>query len=213
MKQQDTPSVPVRSRRYLAVLSILASVLVVTTSCEPAPVPEPISTGTYTVKRGDTFAKIGAEVGVTPSRLVAANQMTLKTVIHPGNVLKLPAGRSAAFGSALAVEAQRHVGKRYVWGATGPTTFDCSGLVVYSASKAGESIPRWSAAMMKTRTQPVSKSQMRPGDLLLIHVPVSHVAIYIGNDKVVHAANSSTGVIVSPVSRYRNSSWVVGRLR
>lgn len=201
-----------RSTRLAVVVSMLMAVLLAS-GCEPAPTPGTGRSSTYVVKRGDSFKSIAAEVGVAPARLTAVNSMTPSTVIHPGDVLKLPAGRSAAFGVALATEAQRHVGKRYVWGAAGPTTFDCSGLVVYSSLRAGEGIPRWSSAMMKERTQWIPKSQMRPGDLMLIHDPVTHVGIYVGNDRVVHAANSSTGVINSPVSRYRNSTWTVGRLR
>ncbi|GEL19385.1 C40 family peptidase [Pseudonocardia asaccharolytica] len=92
------------------------------------------------------------------------------------------------------------VGAPYRWGAAGPSAFDCSGLVVWAFGKAGVSLPRTSRAMSTVGT-PVAKSDLRPGDLVFFYRPVSHVAIYVGNGKVVHASTSGQPVKISDMNR------------
>ena len=76
----------------------------------------------------------------------------------------------------------------YRYGAAGPDAFDCSGLVNWAYKNAGVSLPRTSRAM--SRSAPRSpKADLRPGDLVFFYRPVSHVAIYIGDGKVVHASS------------------------
>ncbi len=84
-------------------------------------------------------------------------------------------------------------GDPYVYGAEGPSAFDCSGLTQYSWRKAGESIPRTSRSQ-STFGRAVSKSNLRPGDLVFFYSPVSHVAMYIGAGYIVHAPYSGTVV-------------------
>lgn len=92
---------------------------------------------------------------------------------------------SGRAGVAVAT-ARAQVGKPYVWGATGPGSFDCSGLTGYSWRAAGVTLPRTSrqqyAAGMK-----VSRSALQPGDLVYFGSPIYHVAIYIGNNMMVSA--------------------------
>ena len=94
--------------------------------------------------------------------------------------------------------ALAQVGDSYVYGAAGPSSFDCSGLTMMAWAAAGVSLPHSSGAQMGSGT-PVSQSQLAPGDLVFYYSPVSHVGIYIGNGQIVHAANPSTGVQVAPV--------------
>jgi peptidoglycan DL-endopeptidase CwlO len=107
-----------------------------------------------------------------------------------------------AGGSGTAQTAVRtalaQVGDPYVWGAAGPNAFDCSGLVQYAYAAAGISLPH-SSAMQATMGTPVSRSALRPGDLLFFYSPVSHVGIYIGNGQMVHAATSGSPVKVASV--------------
>jgi len=109
---------------------------------------------------------------------------------------------SAASGKATSAmnKALSKLGAPYVWGATGPNAFDCSGLVSWSYKQIGVSLPRSSAAQSRVGT-PVAKSDLRPGDLVFFYNPVSHVAIYIGNGKVVHASTSGQPVKISELSR------------
>lgn len=96
--------------------------------------------------------------------------------------------------AAQAVEyALAQVGKSYVWGTAGPNTFDCSGLMSYAYDKVGVSLTRSSRAQSSSGTK-VSKSELKPGDLVFYYSPVSHVGMYIGNGKIVHAANPRSGV-------------------
>jgi cell wall-associated NlpC family hydrolase len=89
--------------------------------------------------------------------------------------------------------AVAQLGKPYRWGATGPGSFDCSGLTSYAWAKAGVNLPRTSR-MQYAGTTRISRSELRPGDLVFYHSPISHVAIYMGDGKVVEAPNSSNNV-------------------
>ena len=90
------------------------------------------------------------------------------------------------------------VGDAYVYGASGPDAFDCSGLTMMAWGQAGVSLPH-SASQQSQMGTPVSSSDLQPGDLVFYYSPVSHVGIYIGNGKIVHAANPNSGVEISDV--------------
>ena len=92
--------------------------------------------------------------------------------------------------------ALAQVGDAYVWGASGPDAYDCSGLTMAAWAAAGVSLPHSSSAQMSSTT-PVSTSDLQPGDLVFYYSPVSHVGIYIGNGQIVDAANPGTGVRVA----------------
>lgn len=94
------------------------------------------------------------------------------------------------------------VGKRYVYGAAGPDTFDCSGLVMFAYRAAGVSLPHSSRAQY-TYGKPVASGQWVAGDLLFFGSSagsIHHVAMYIGNGNIVHASTSGVPVKVVPVS-------------
>ena len=91
------------------------------------------------------------------------------------------------------------VGGPYVYGGTGPTGFDCSGLTGAAWRAAGVSLPRTSQAQYSVGV-PVSMSQLQPGDLVFYYSGITHVGMYIGNGKIVHAANPRTGISVTSVS-------------
>ena len=94
--------------------------------------------------------------------------------------------------------ALAQVGKSYVWGAAGPSGFDCSGLTMMAWRQAGVSLPHSSSAQYGGGTK-VSTSALQPGDLVYYYSPISHVGIYIGNGQIVDAANPSTGVRITSV--------------
>ena len=112
-----------------------------------------------------------------------------------------PAPSASVSGRAgAAVDyALAQVGDAYVWGAAGPDGFDCSGLTMMAWAQAGVSLPHSSSMQMSSGT-PVSQSQLQPGDLVFYYSPVSHVGIYIGDGKIAHAANPSTGVEVTSLN-------------
>nr|WP_202885590.1 C40 family peptidase [Kribbella sandramycini] len=96
--------------------------------------------------------------------------------------------------------AMNQLGDPYVWGDEGPNSFDCSGLMLYAWKKAGVSLPHSSKAQKSSGGRPVSKSQLMPGDLVFFYSPVSHVGMYIGNGRMVHAPRSGKPVQVASIS-------------
>jgi cell wall-associated NlpC family hydrolase len=102
--------------------------------------------------------------------------------------------------AAAAVKyALAQVGKAYVYGAAGPSAFDCSGLTMAAWSQAGVGLPHSSGAQMGSG-RPVSQSELQPGDLVFYYSPVSHVGMYIGNGQIVNALNPGAGVRISGVN-------------
>ncbi|HSE07290.1 MAG TPA: NlpC/P60 family protein [Nocardioidaceae bacterium] len=87
------------------------------------------------------------------------------------------------------------VGDAYVYGAAGPDAWDCSGLTMMAWRQAGVSLPHSSSGQMSAGPS-VSSSDLQPGDLVFYYSPVSHVGMYIGDGKIVHAANPESGVEV-----------------
>jgi cell wall-associated NlpC family hydrolase len=114
------------------------------------------------------------------------------SVVAPpvGSVVAGSGAAQAAVNTALA-----QVGDPYVWGASGPDSFDCSGLMQYAYAAAGVSLPH-SSGMQSQMGAPVSRSALQPGDLVFFYSPVSHVGMYIGNGQMVHAATSGQPVKV-----------------
>lgn len=103
------------------------------------------------------------------------------------------------------------VGNEYVWGATGPETFDCSGLVQYVYKNAlGKNIPRTSYEQSKFG-QSVDKENLQVGDLVFFDTMgkgrVSHVGMYVGNNEFVHAANENDGIKKSKLTGYYNTHY------
>ena len=98
-------------------------------------------------------------------------------------------------GPALSY-ALAQVGKSYVYGAAGPSSFDCSGLTMAAWSQAGVSLPHSSSAQYNSG-QHISESELQPGDLVFYYSPISHVGMYIGGGKIVNALNPGSGVKVS----------------
>ena len=111
---------------------------------------------------------------------------------------------SAPVIHAFLQAAVSRLGMPYVWGANGPTSFDCSGLVQWSFAQAGVVMPR--VAADQARTGPaVPVSQLAPGDLLFYHTDptapgyISHVAIYLGGGKMIQAPEPGMNVEIVPV--------------
>jgi cell wall-associated NlpC family hydrolase len=136
------------------------------------------------------------EVTGDMQRLTPTVEANIVTVARSKELSSSPAAmRKAAVSKALS-----KIGKPYRWGAVGPNAFDCSGLVKWSFEKAGRALPRTSKAMAGAGVK-VSKSSLQPGDLVFFYKPISHVGIYIGNGKIVHASNKKSPVKVSDIGR------------
>ncbi|MFA7753094.1 NlpC/P60 family protein [Streptomyces sp. NRRL B-2790] len=108
-------------------------------------------------------------------------------------------GRAAAAFSA----AQSQIGKPYVYGATGPSSFDCSGLTSWAYAQAGVSIPRTSEAQSGIGTR-LTRSQLQVGDLVFFFNDLHHVGLYAGNGQILHAPRTGT------VVRYESMDTIGG---
>ncbi len=104
----------------------------------------------------------------------------------------------------LLEDAKYFKGGKYVWGGTTPQGFDCSGYVQYLYKKHKVNLPRTAWAQSKKGLS-VDKQNLKKGDLLFFltdkkrGIPVTHVGIYLGNGKFIHAASKKKGIIISPI--------------
>ncbi len=108
--------------------------------------------------------------------------------------------------------ALAQLGKPYRYGAAGPHRFDCSGLVHYAWRQVGITLPRSSRAQYGG-TQRISRSDLRPGDLVFYHSPISHVAMYIGDGRVVDAPGTGRSVRIRNDGLTRRGVVGFGRVR
>lgn len=131
----------------------------------------------------------------TPAAPAAPARVTPVVATAPAPA-PAPATVRSASGAALAVQtALAQVGKPYVYGAAGPSSFDCSGLVMYAWAAAGKSLPHFSGAQYGDMTH-VSMSALQPGDVVFFADPGQHEAMYIGGGKIVEAPYTGANVRV-----------------
>jgi len=108
-------------------------------------------------------------------------------------------GPTTACGAIAVAEAQKQIGKPYVYGASGPNSFDCSGLVVYAYKKAGVSLTHSSRGQYSGLPR-ISGGSEQAGDLVFFGSPVHHVGIVIGGDKMIEAPNTGGHVQIKTYS-------------
>ncbi len=109
----------------------------------------------------------------------------------------IPAAPPAQYGGVVGL-AMQELGKPYVWGAGGPSSFDCSGLVMYVYAQVGVSLPH-NAAAMYSYGSPVAYSDLQPGDLVFFS-GLGHMGIYIGGGQFIHAPHTGDVVKISYMS-------------
>ncbi|MBT0565295.1 NlpC/P60 family protein [Williamsia sp. CHRR-6] len=137
-----------------------------------------------------------AQVKAIYESLTGAQLRTLRGPTITFDAALVPKGTSA---SAVAVTAAlSRIGDPYVWGATGPSQFDCSGLMVWAYKQAGKTLPRSSEAQQASGT-PVDRKDLQPGDLIIYYGDASHVGMYVGDGYVVHASTFGVPVKVVPI--------------
>ncbi len=122
------------------------------------------------------------------------------TTADPGTA---PASNAGPGHPEAATIALRYLGVPYVWGGASPSGFDCSGLVMYVYAQLGISLPHYAAAQYALG-QPVSRSELQPGDLVFFD-NLNHVGIYIGGGQFVHAPETGDVVKISTLASFGNS--------
>ena len=163
----------------------------------PAVAPAPAFDSAALLAAAVPAATAAAPAPVASTRIA---QVAVSTQVAPQ-----AAPGSSARASAVTLALSK-VGSPYRWGATGPSSFDCSGLVNWAFEQSGIEVPRTSRALSQVGA-PVSRDDLQPGDLVFFYSPVSHVGIYIGDGQMVHASTSGKPVAVSSIDgRQYNSA-------
>ncbi|MEU9207485.1 NlpC/P60 family protein [Streptomyces sp. NPDC048415] len=140
----------------------------------------------------DQRARLGQTGGVGQQHASRSSARDLGPV--PSGTVAAPNSRAA---EAIAY-AYGKLGSPYVWGATGPDAFDCSGLAQAAYRSAGISLPRTTYAQINAGRR-VSRSELLPGDLVFFYSGISHVGIYVGNGQMIHAPNPTAPVRLAPI--------------
>jgi peptidoglycan DL-endopeptidase CwlO len=96
--------------------------------------------------------------------------------------------------------AEKQLGKPYVWAADGPSTFDCSGLMLFAYAKVGIHLTHYSGQQIKEGAK-VSRSNLQPGDLVFFGHPIHHVGMYVGGGNFIEAPYSGANVRITRLSR------------
>ncbi|MFD5334757.1 C40 family peptidase [Streptomyces hawaiiensis] len=147
-----------------------------------------------------------SRLGVSPDRATRST--------GPRDILTAPGSAPSqapnSRASAAVAYAYQKLGSPYVWGATGPNAFDCSGLVQAAYRAAGVALPRTTYSQIAAGRR-VSRSELLPGDLVFFYAGISHVGIYVGNGRMIHAPNPSAPVRVAPLDEmpYAGATRVV----
>jgi peptidoglycan DL-endopeptidase CwlO len=138
------------------------------------------------------------------ARELAQQREAEREAAVPGVPSNLPVPDATPYAKAAVAAALSKVGDPYVWGAEGPNTFDCSGLVQWSYIQAGLLLPRLASDQYFAST-PVSYSDIQPGDLIVYAYntndanTIHHITMYIGNGLMVEAPHTGAVVHVTPV--------------
>jgi len=196
----------------------------------------------YQVRAGDSLWTIGKRFGVSPEKIASANGISLNKTLKIGDKLVIPSqgrkliarahlskakktiiarkgktssnkgnGVPGVVGTALAYQ-----GVRYSYGGFSSRGFDCSGFVKYVYQRHGLNLPH-NAAAQYGYGKPVSKSELKPGDLVFFRTGrsrgINHVGIYIGNGKFIHASSARGRVRIDSLNEGYYKSHFVGAKR
>jgi peptidoglycan DL-endopeptidase CwlO len=166
----------------------------------------------------DQIAQLEAAERARQARLAAQAKAAAKqqqSAPAPAPAPASPSGGSSdpppATHSSVVSIALQYLGVPYVWGGASPSGFDCSGLTMYAYAKVGVYLPH-NAAMQYGMGTPVARSQLAPGDLVFFS-GLSHVGMYIGGGRFVHAPHTGDVVKISSLSEYWYAATYVGARR
>ena len=168
----------------------------------------------YKIENGEGVAYIYASL-VSDEKTEITSRSSKNRTSTPVSTEKSAALIASASGNSVAEFAKQYIGYNYVYGGSGPTVFDCSGFTMYVFKQFGISLPH-NAVTQSNYGVYVSKENLVPGDLVIFNdysnTSIGHAAIYIGDGRIVHAANSNRGVTTDTIlSGYYDIRFVEGR--
>jgi peptidoglycan DL-endopeptidase CwlO len=128
----------------------------------------------------------------------AAMKQAMNIFEQTGQYPKVTIPTANTVGAQALQAAISRLGDPYIWGAAGPTSFDCSGLVMWAYQQVGISLPHFTVSQYNSGVH-VARSDLEPGDLVFFFSNISHVGMYIGNGMMINAPNFGEDVKVQPI--------------
>jgi cell wall-associated NlpC family hydrolase len=128
----------------------------------------------------------------------AAMKQAMTIFEQTGQYPKVTIPTANTVGAQALQAAISRLGDPYVWGAAGPSQFDCSGLVMWAYAQVGIALPHYTGSQWNSGVH-VSRNDLEPGDLVFFFPNISHVGMYIGNGMMINAPNFGEDVKVEPV--------------
>ncbi|MDO5731670.1 C40 family peptidase [Corynebacterium sphenisci] len=129
---------------------------------------------------------------------IAGNLPVEVPSINSGPITVAGTAGPVSQGQRIVSAARSKIGSPYAWGAAGPNSFDCSGLTSWAYKQVGKAIPRTSQDQAANGTR-VSRNAIQPGDIIAFYSGATHVGIFSGGGKVIHAPNSGDVVKEAPM--------------
>lgn len=151
-------------------------------------------------ERAQQVTQLKAQLTAQKKKVTSAYEKVRGKAVKkdPSLLAKLP-----VIGEGKAAEALRYamskLGSPYVWGAAGPTTFDCSGLTMWAYKQVGINLPHYTGSQWNAGTH-VSESQMQPGDLIFFYSDLHHMGMYVGGGKMIHAPHTGDVVRIASLA-------------
>jgi cell wall-associated NlpC family hydrolase len=183
----------------------------------------------YKIKQGDTLTAIAHSNCIDTAQLRRTNNISIGEKLDIGRSITIPnescgnnhnvfsfnfnktntekksyVADSLSYAS-VPFSASKFLGHRYVWGAVGPNTFDCSGFTSFIFKKQGVTLPRTAYAQFNSGEK-VDRSDMKKGDLVFFDTEkhmtgkVNHVGMYIGNNQFIHASSAKHQVVIASLA-------------
>jgi peptidoglycan DL-endopeptidase CwlO len=138
---------------------------------------------------------IEAKIDVVNS---AAMKQAMTVFTQTGHYPNLDIPTANTVGAQALQEAFTREGDPYVWGAAGPSAFDCSGLVVWAYAQEGISLPHYTGSLWNSGIH-IARADLEPGDLVFFFADISHVGIYVGDGLMIDAPDFGQVVEVQPI--------------
>jgi len=197
-------------RELSAVPAASAPIPAAVSASAPAPASAPASDGGLSAADRELLARLDAELSATEKKLDRANAALSsgqKQLVRVASLLQsemLQGGPDARGLHPFVRVAERYAGTPYVWGGESARGFDCSGFIIRVMRDLGYKALPHSAAEQFRYGIPVAKANLQPGDLVFFantYKPgISHVGIYLGRGRFIHAAGTGLGTIVSSLN-------------